>query len=341
MERLMFLGMTVYPYGLCIAVGTLAALVVMGVMGYFRRLPAGTVRVFGLLGIPLGILFARLFFCAFNLGVFMETYENPWLMLRFFDGGFSMTGLLCGLVLSAYLTSRLIKARFGEVLDCLAGALGLLIFAVCAGQGYTELGVGKVVEESWVTHSLPFLFLQEQMGVNVEYRMAAYRYEAAAGLLLFAAALCLFRPAGAKKGLRTGDLSLILFSLYGAMQTLLESLRDDGHMMITFLRIAQLAAALMPLIATGILSRRYARLTEQKNHRLAGTWIALALCMLGLVLLEFSLDGRLTWGQPSMARDYGIMFALCGVMAAMPCSLCRTLNQKLYQKERFQVRIAE
>ena len=69
-------------------------------------LAAGTVRFFGLIGIPLGILGARAVYCALNLSAFVETYENPWLMFNFFDGGLSMTGLLCGLVLAAFLTSR-------------------------------------------------------------------------------------------------------------------------------------------------------------------------------------------------------------------------------------------
>lgn len=334
-------GLTVYPFGIFAAVGTLLMLGAMGVLGFLRGLPAGTVRVFGLLGIPLGVVGARLGFCLFNFSLFTETYGNAWLVLNFFDGGLSMTGLLCGLLLAAFLASRLKQARFGDVTDAMSVALGLLIAMLCAGNAFTELGVGKVVQESALTARIPWLFLSQRAGVNVEYRMAVYRYQAMAGVLLFGAMLTLFLCKRGRKAMRTGDLTLVAFSLYGGVQTLLESLRDDGHMTITFLRIAQLAAALMPMLATVILSRRYMRLKQPGDHRVLWTWLTVAVCIVGLVLLEFSLDGRLSWGDPSMGRDYAIMAVLCILLAAAPCSLCYTLHHKLYFRERFQVRVNE
>ena len=47
------------------------------------------------------------------------------------------------------------------------------------------------------------------------------------------------------------------------------------------------------------------------------------LCVAGIVLLEFSLDGRLSWGEPSMGRDYALMSVLCAAMFAVPASLLR------------------
>lgn len=331
-------GLTVYPYGLYAAAGTLLLLCAMGVIGYQSRLPAGTVRVFGLIGIPLGVLCARAAFCALNAATFTETFENPWLMLRFFDGGLSMTGLLCGLTLAALIAARVMKARFGSVLDTLCVPLGLLTAALCAGMRFTELGIGKVAEQSALTAAMPWLFLSERMGVNIEYRMAAYRYEAAAGVLLFIVMLILFLCARKRKRSRPGDLALVFFSLYGATQTLLESLRDDGHMMITFLRVAQLCAALMTLVATGVFSKRYRYLQGGGGKRIAVTWLCQLMCVAGLIFLEFSLDGRITWGNPTMGRDYAIMTALCALMAAMPCSLYHTLSSRLYRNERFSVR---
>lgn len=340
MELSLF-GLTVYPFGICAAAGTLLLLGAMGILGYLRRLPAGTVRVVGLLGIPLGVMAARFFYCLFNVTAFTETFQNPWLMLSFFDGGLSMTGLLGGLVLAAFIASRLKEARFADVMDALSAGLGLLVAAICIGEGFTELGIGKVVEESSLTAGAPWLFLAQKAGVNVEYRMAVYRYEAAAGVLLFGVMTTLFLKLRGRKALRSGDLTLVFFSLYGGLQTLLESLRDDGHMLITFLRIAQLAAAMMPVIAMAIFSKRYLRLKQPTEHRLAWRWGVMAFCIAGLVLLEFSLDGRLSWGAPSMGRDYAIMAALCAALAAMPCSLCYALNHKLYVKERFQVKVDE
>lgn len=332
-------GLTAHAYGLCVSVAALLLLSLMGMLGYVSRMPAGTVRFFGLIGIPLGILGARAVYCALNLSAFVETYENPWLMFNFFDGGLSMTGLLCGLVLAAFLTSRAMKVRFGRVLDVLGIPLGLFIAIVRQAERFTDLGVGKVVGESGVTAAMPWLFLRTQAGISTEYRLAVYHYETAAGLLIFLVMLALFIASRRNKNARPGDLALVFFSLYGASQTLLESMRDDGHLMITFLRVAQLAAAIMPLIAAGVFSRRYRHIHGKGGPRIALTWAALLICVAGLIFLEFSLDGRITWGNPSLGRDYGMMAVLCAVMFAMPCSLYVTLNRRLYREEHFTVHV--
>ena len=111
------LGVTGYWYGLVIGISFLVYLGVAGVLGYRSRLPAGTVRLYGLLGLPLALILARLVYCAVDFAYFTETISQPWRMLAFWDGGFSLTGALCGLVLAAFFASRLAKARFGKVLD--------------------------------------------------------------------------------------------------------------------------------------------------------------------------------------------------------------------------------
>ncbi|MEG0742831.1 MAG: prolipoprotein diacylglyceryl transferase [Clostridia bacterium] len=335
------LGLTGYYYGLCASIATLLLLGMMGGLGYAVRLKPGTVRIFGLLAIPMGIVCSRAVYCALNMELFLETYTDPWLMLRFFDGGLSMTGLLIGLVLAAFFTARLRKVRFGTMLDVLCVSLGLLIAVLRIAEGFTDLGVGKVVEPSGMTAAVPWLFLPQRAGVNIEYRLAVYRYEALAGLALTLVMLGLFIAACKRKRTRPGDLALVFFSLYGASQTILESMRDDGHLLITFLRVAQLAAAFMPLIAAGIFTRRYLHIAQKGGARAFVLWTVLAACIGGLVLLEFSLDGRITIGSPSLARDYGIMTVLCILLAAIPCSLYHTLTHKLYREDHMAVHVPQ
>ncbi|MEG2355561.1 MAG: prolipoprotein diacylglyceryl transferase [Clostridia bacterium] len=335
-------GLTVHAYGLCAAAAALVLLALMGVLGYRNRLPAGTVRVFGLLGIPLGLVCARAVYCAINWSTFVETYENPWLMLRFFDGGLSMTGLLCGLVLAALITARVMKLRFGQVLDVLCVPLGLFIAILRMAERFTDLGVGKVVQESAITASMPWLFLRTQAGVNTEYRLAVYGYEAVMGVLLFAVMLVVLYSVRKHKRARSGDMALIFFALYGATQTLLESMRDDNHLLLfTFVRFAQFAAAMMPMIAAGIFSRRYLHIAGKGGVRLWATWAVLLCCVAGLVFLEFSLDGRIPWGNPTLLCDYALMAALCVTMLLMPCSLYVTLSKRLYREERFSVHVSQ
>ena len=308
-----FLGLTGHAYGLCAAV---AALIVL--IGMTRSLSSRAAGLFGVLGIVLGVLGARLLYCVCNVSTFTETFENPWLMLRFFDGGLSMPGLIAGLLAAAALTAKWEKLSFARVMDALALPLGLAIAALRFGEQFTDLGVGKAVTEGFATAHLPWLFQSSRMGVAVEYRLHVWAYEAVIGVIIFAVTL-LARRALQK---REGDTALFFFALYGSTQILLESMRDDGHMLLIFLRVGQLGAALMPIIACSILAKR-----AGLRHKVISALVVL-ICTIGIVLLEFSLDGRLTIGTPSLLRDYSLMTVICAALFANGCTLLFSGSQK-------------
>lgn len=334
-------GLTGYAYGLVISLSTAALLILMGIIGYRRGFPTGTVRVFGLLAIPLALVFARLVFCLFNVSLFTETYENPWLMLRFFDGGLSMVGALLGLILAAFSTSRLMKIRFASLMDALTLPLGLWLCALRAAEGFTDLGVGKVVEASSITKAAPWLFLSETAGIATEYRLAVYRYEAVAALLLLLFMVILTLRLRRMKDVPPGDASLLFFALYGASQMLLESMRDDGHLLITFLRVSQVAAALMPIWATAVFTRRYLAIRGKMDIRVVLSWVLVFFCVAGGIALEFSLDGRLSLGAPSMLRDYLLMGLLCATIFGVPFSLFSILQKKVYREGHIAVHLGK
>ncbi|MCL1854492.1 MAG: prolipoprotein diacylglyceryl transferase [Clostridia bacterium] len=332
-ETFTFLGLSGYSYGLWVSLGALLSLCLMCFLGRRVLLPKGTVLVYGALAIPLGILCSRVVFCLCNLSLYTETYENPLLMLRIFDGGLSMTGALAGLVLAVSFTARLLKYPPGLLMDVMVAPLGLFIMLCRAAESFTPLGVGKVVEESAITTAAPWLFITEAAGVTVEYRLAVYRYEAAAALLIF---ILFFFPAlrtrGKKHGI-PGDAAALFFSLYGASQIALESLRDDGHLLFIFLRVAQVGAVLMPIVAATVFSRRYARI-RGVDRRIVASWIIILLSVAACVLLEFSLDGRLSWGPPSILRDTLLEAALSIILFAVPFSLFRKLRNIVCEQRR-------
>lgn len=304
-----FLGLTGHAYGLCVALAAAVLLVGMKLAG--RRLPAGTVSLFGVLGIALGVMGARALYCVCNVETFTETFENPWLMLNFFDGGLSLPGALLGLMAAAAIAARTMKTSFAHVMDAFCVPVGLSIAILRLGEPFTDLGVGKAVSEGFATANLPWLFQQSRMGVAIEYRLNVWAYEAFAGVVIFALTLLLLRRLQ-KAG---GHTALFFFSLFGASQILLESMRDDGHMLLIFLRVGQLAAAAMLLVSTGLLLRGHGA------RRKWTVWLTEILCAAVLVVLEFSLDGRLTFGTPTLLRDYTIMAFICAAMLAQPLAL--------------------
>lgn len=305
--------MMFHGYGLCATAAALAMLAGMTYISRREKLPQGTASLFCTLGILLGVAGARLIFCLVNISTFVETYENPWLMFNFFDGGLSMPGLMLGLAVAGALTARIQKISIGQTLDMAAVPAGLMVAFLRLGEQFTDLGVGKVVEENGATAALPWLFLQSRFGKTVEFRLNVWAYEVAVGVLICLLTVLVWRWLKQQSNARPGDTALFFCMLFGATQVLLDSMRDDGHTLLIFLRIGQLGAAVLLLLSCGVLSHRCRKQNINAAH-VGLSWLVMALCVAGVVVLEFSLDGRFTWGNPSMLRDYLLMGTLCLLM---------------------------
>lgn len=311
--------MSVFPYGLFAAAGVGCMLIAMLLTAPKRSFSKGTVTVFGLLAIPLSLVFSRLLYCVFQLNLFCDTYENPWLMLCIWDGGYSIWGVIPALLLAAWLTAKMQRCSFRSLWDCVSLSSALLFAMLYAGEGRTELGIGKVIDAGFLTSAFPFLVLEQKLGVNVEYRLIVYRLQCLACVVLFLVMLLSRRKSKAE-----GILALRFWSIFASMQIFGESLRDDGHMLFIFLRIGQVAAGIVLLWVLIDLSRCY---RQAGLHMPWFVWPVFVLCLGLIAALEFSLDGRLTIGTPSMARDYGLMAAVCVILAALPCLLTGKLKQ--------------
>lgn len=311
--------MSVFPYGLFAAAGVGCMLIAMLLTAPKRSFSKGTVTVFGLLAIPLSLVFSRLLYCVFQLNLFCDTYENPWLMLCIWDGGYSIWGVIPALLLAAWLTAKMQRCSFRSLWDCVSLSSALLFSMLYAGEGRTELGIGKVIDAGFLTSAFPFLVLEQKLGVNVEYRLIVYRLQCLACVILFLVMLL-----SRRKSKTEGILALRFWSIFASMQIFWESLRDDGHMLFIFLRIGQVAAGIVLLWVLIDLSRCY---RQACLHMPWFVWPVFVLCLGLIAALEFSLDGRLTIGTPSMARDYGLMAAVCVILAALPCLLTGKLKQ--------------
>ena len=317
-------GVTVQGYGLVLAISILVYLCVSGVLGYRRRLPAGTVRVFALVALPASLVLARAAFCLVNWEYFTETISQPVRMLAFWDGGLSLVGALCGMVLAAFIAARLMHVRFGTLLDVTAAPVGLLIAGFRLAEGLTgQLGIGRQVAVDALAVQAPLLFLTERMGTMTFYRLAVYRYEAAVALVIFLISLWVFAGQGKARKRRQGDVGMIVFALLGASQILLESLRDDGHMLMGFIRVQQLGYALMPLLALAVLSARVARIRAARGTAVAA-WLLLPVMALVALLMVHPLNHvlDLTGRQP-------LGWLLLGVLAAYMALFLRVRGANL------------
>ncbi len=301
-ESWTFFGLTVWKYGLCAAVGALCYLALARVT--MRGLPTKAAAIFGPLAVALGVVCARLAYGLTEIAYFTETIEQPEKLLCFWDGGFSMTGLLLGLLLAAWLAGRLGKAPIGRMLDGAMLPAGLLIAVLRMGEGYTSLGVGRYFDAGGLTAAAPWLFVASGLGNATLYSLAVYRIEALIALLILAVSALWGR------GAKPGDRALFTLALYGACQLVLESLRDDGHMLWGFVRAQQAYAAAMPLTALIVWGAR----RKAGKVRATVAWMLIPISLLLIVMtvrplnhvLDLSGHPLLGWGGAALwAADLG------------------------------------
>ena len=263
----------IYYYGLHIALGALAAVIVLALCCRARRMPAGAAPLYAVLAMTLGVACSRVLFCLLD-GRFRGIFSLR-AMLCFWGGGHSMVGALLGAALAAVIAAKILAVQARRMLDMMAPALLVFIASARVGEQYTEmLGRSRaLVSEVW---------RQGWLVTGDEYALylKTYVLEALCALILAVALL---------RGKRDGDTLLSAMLLFGCTQVLWESLRFDAHMRESFVSLQMLLYAVMFAAALLIFARRYAK---RLGHGWP-VWLALGVIALvagGVIGLEFMID---------------------------------------------------
>ena len=290
------------PYGLTAAGAMLLLLLLTGLSCRRKGIPYRTFITFGALSLPLAFLLSRLTFALSNIPLYVNTLSNPLLMLHFWDGGASLLGALLGVLLAGWLTGwltgRIRRESVGRLMDAIAFGAPLAIAVERIGEGCFDeiMGMGKGIETEWLA------FLGNLTGGN----HPVFLYEAVAMVVLFAVVLLAQR-----KNHPDGDTMALFLLLYGCVQVVLESLRNDSHMLlIHFVRVNQVGAL---VLAVAVIIRWTVTAVRGKTctGKKAGLLWALIIISIGLGIgMEFAVD-RL--GEPLLS--YGLM-ALALVLIA-------------------------
>ncbi len=296
-------GAPVTNYGLHVAFAMVAGL--MGCWIYSacaKRLPMWSqVLRLAVLAIPLCWLCARLVFVLGNCTYYLTTLGNPSLALHFWDGGYAVTGGVIGFLLAARLAEKWTHLPAGTLAD--GGTLGipLALIVLRAAEGGTRLGLGRSINYEW----LMFLGIDDGYGNLVH---PVYRYEAIAAAVVLIIMLvwnALHRTA------KKGDACLVTLGLTGALQVLLESLRNDGHLVVHFVRIQQVLSLVALVAVFGIFAARRCKAGMKKSQLLLQWLITLACIGVG-IWMEFRVDR----GSLKLLY-YGVMALCMGVILFM------------------------
>jgi len=285
--------MTFTTFGLMAALGMLLLLLAAGLWCRREKLSYGVWIRLCVLAIPLAFVGSRLLFSLFAF--FNGDMPSLLNTLTFWDGGASVTGAFIGVVIAAALTEKLCRVPGGTLLDGVALGMPLALICERLAEPLHELGIGRPVD----TEFLYFL------GSATDDRHPVFIYEAVVALLILLALLWMVR----RPVKHRGNVLLTFMVLYGCPQMLLESLRDDAHMVIYFIRINQIAALLMAVVAFVIWLVRWIR----KGAKLPFVLLACAAVVAGIalgVVQEFAVDSNM-----NLLLEYAIMALSTAVIA--------------------------
>ena len=238
--------------------------------------------------IPLGIVFARVYYVAFRF----NTYSEDWFSaFNIREGGLAIYGGVIGGLIAARLVSRKKGVAMPALLDVVAPAL-VLGQAIGRWGNYINMEAYglRVYEES--LQFFPFA-VEIPVGQVWYWHMATFFYEFCWNVLVFALLLVIRR-----RTRRQGDVFCWYLLLYCAGRTVIEGLRNDSLTFISeFVRISQVLSA---LAALGVVIYFFLCIRDRISAMTIAPVVSGVLCLVVTFLGEFERGAYSTlffWSQ--------------------------------------------
>lgn len=256
-------------FGLFAAIGTVAALALL----LWRSVKKPGLVWAGALAVPFGLIGARLVYCLTYLPFYLNDIAAPEAMLKVWDGGWSLSGALAFAVLAGVIGAKLGKTPISHVLNEMVIPMLLLVITTAIGRQHIHMGFGPEVATKFGGFTVT---------IGETLRLDTSRLVISAMV-----ALCfvwLWREIRLySKGISRPDVSFALaVFLYGSVMILMESLREDGHMVWGFVHAEMLLDLLFALPALLYLAKT--------KKRILLSLLASAALAGAVVALEFALD---------------------------------------------------
>ncbi len=238
-------GFEVRYYGILIALGVFAALITMERREKFYGLKPDTSLDVSLWVVPLGLVFARAYYVAFE----WDFYKNDfWQVFNIRAGGMAIYGGVIGGVLAGFLYSRVKRAPFLTLADLGAPALALGQAIGRWGNFINQEAFGNAIENP----ALRFFPIAVYIKSENAWFEATFFYESMACLAIFLTILILER----KRAFRfRGAAALCYAIMYSAERAIVEGLRSDS-LYLGGVRVSQALSAVMLIAACAYLIYR-------------------------------------------------------------------------------------
>lgn len=263
----------IYWYGALIVLSIIIGYILLSCEAKRRRLHKDCVIDLALIGIPLGAIFARLYYVVFALDSFirpdMSFGEIVLGMINFRDGGLAIYGAIIGALLAFFIYGRVKKMHFASLTDFVIPTIALGQAIGRWGNFFNQEAYGKVISEGFPPYFPLAVKIDEctqsccadlpsRMG-NIHY--ATFFYESVWCFIIFLVLWFILR----KNVKHRGDVTLAYLIMYGTERFFVEPLRTDSLMWGNF-RISQLVSAAIVLLSVAYIVIR--TIVEKKRGRI-------------------------------------------------------------------------
>ena len=268
-------GLEMYRFGFFVMLGMIAAAAVFAFLSWAKRAEKGTAPLQILLSLLLGAVCSRVLFCLLNreLGALMPL--SSW--IRVAGGGWSMMGLIAGVLFASVLTAKLTGQKSGMTLDMAACALPVFMALERFGEGCVpEFDYSRKLTTGFLNGT--FLTFSDYDG----YYLCTWKLAAILMLILFPVMM-----ADLIRSRKDGDTGILFLLLFGSVSVILESLRYDRFLSVSFVGLQQILAAVYMAAGVIMAARRAGR--RQNGLKKAAVISVLAVAAIAIGL-EFALD---------------------------------------------------
>ncbi len=294
-------GIYIYWHGVFMAIAIALAVIASFVFcTVFKKGGKNDLMNCILLSMPIGFVFSRLVYMLCNL----EEYESIGDHFNFLRGGYSLYGVIFGVLISALILKKINPSfNAGSTCDCIAAGSALGIIIGRMSSYFSGDNFGLVVKNP-KHHFFPLAVYHSQKD---EWVLAVFSYEAAFAAVIFVA-VCIFfaKYSNEKKGMsgRHGDIALLFLLMHGCSQGVFDSMHVDAlyFMNNSFVRMQQIFGAVFFTVITVLFAIRSKKKNGLKWYVIVSPLIALA--AVGITLaMELN---RISYHN--FIRNYSVIF---------------------------------
>lgn len=237
-------GIGVHWYGILITTGILVGLVIGNFQSKFYDVDFDKVTDVFIIGLPIAILGARLYYVLFNWSYYSN---NPSQILNLRGGGLAIHGGIIGAIIAGYFMCKIKKISLLRLLDIIAPAFIMGQAIGRWGNFMNSEAHGGEVTEKFISNFPQFI--QKGMYINGAYYHPTFLYESICNLIIFGLLIFISRKF---LELKKGGLFCFYLIFYSIGRFFIEGLRTDS-LMLGPIRVAQLVSLALIVICSILL----------------------------------------------------------------------------------------